>query len=62
MDLDSKCSVNPIEENNQSSWQTFLALNLRIGSLEVLVLGPRLLDTLEKNILFSLIELYQKQN
>lgn len=52
---------NPIEENNQSSWQTFLALNLKIGSFEVLVLGPRLLDTLEKNILFSLIELYQKQ-
>lgn len=42
-------SVNTIEDNNQSGWQIFFVLKLKIGSLQVLEQGPRLLDNLKKN-------------
>lgn len=42
-------SVNPTENSNQSRWQVFLVLNLKIGSLQVWEQRPRLLDNLGKN-------------
>lgn len=50
--LDSKSwilgSVNPIEDNNQSRWQIFLVLKLKMGNLQVLEQRLKLLDNLGK--------------